>query len=1100
MSESKSDEKEPTSAKPVKEPSEREGSSTNGSARLEAEDKEEEKKETDAEATDAEAKEEKSDEKAESKAREEDKAKEPDIVPRGNSLNWKRAIPTILGGAIPAFCMMAKNGHNAWSIPFGIVFVLIAAFGVMDLLGTFDDPDEQVATTTTLGEIGIPLLRTIALAIAFALTLWAAQGAILPTMGSIILVPLSFLALVASIFGLGRVLGPWRVDELGLERPLFRRHGFWVIAVGTVLYMPALGLFSLWDPWETHYGEVAREILARDDWISLWWAQDGWFWSKPILNFWIQSISMSTLGTGFKPDLMLIAANGSPAAHPEWVVRTPNVLMTIGAMYLLYKGVAKVFGRRAGLLGAIVLATMPDWFFLAHQTMTDMPFVAAMTAAMGLLLFGLNTHEEERVRVYEVKLTTSLLGMTAIALGVILAVFGFLPGQNAPRRFLLWIGIALIGVGVAGWRANRAFAVRLSLWHLVFGAVLVCAIPQILYLFSRNLELVVFGDGPHGFRAHWDEFSSGSTGNCGLPGNENCRSQVPASIPKSVGANPSGAWPTLVRFFGAFEPSFQALIWGGVIGGVLYINWGERRARRLLYIGAWLCAAIATMAKGPAGFAVPMICAFAYVATKKRWNELLRFELVSGLLIILAVALPWYVAMYVRHGSPFTDRLIFHDMFNRAFSHVHDTNEGDDTGIRYYIWQLGYAVFPWTGLAPIGLLWWARKSDSADAGRRPGFLGATGNTGDASVMLVMWFLFAFALFTFMGTKFHHYIFPAVPPIAMLIGVALDDMIGNDPLAQPQKLAMYIGGLAVAAVIAVFGAASIWPGSIMGKKLENASGSVFMGGVVIAIGVALFSAVILLFRDRTPPQKTEGTIVQAPGQSPFRGGVVVEGESAEETRRRFHEQLMLGACTIAGALLTILVGRDLATKPEGADQPGAIRLLQLFTYNYRRPRPDTLDFSAILTGFTVIAVLLAIALSVRAIRRHAVAAFCAFAFVWALGGLDVYMVALSPHWGQHEVIEAYYRDRKGPDEQLVAYQMNWKGENFYTSNRVPAFVSSGATFQTWLKGQREKGARVMYFITEHSRTGGLRNEVGAKSYKEITDKALCNKFILVRAEL
>jgi hypothetical protein len=79
-------------------------------------------------------------------------------------------------------------------------------------------------------------------------------------------------------------------------------------------------------------------------------------------------------------------------------------------------------------------------------------------------------------------------------------------------------------------------------------------------------------------------------------------------------------------------------------------------------------------------------------------------------------------------------------------------------------------------------------------------------------------------------------------------------------------------------------------------------------------------------------------------------------------------------------------------------------------------------------------------------------------------------------------------------------MNWKGENIYTGNRIPAFVSSGQTFQTWLKQQKEKGAKVMYFVTEHSRTGGLRSEVGAKSYKELTDKALCNKFVLVRAEL
>ncbi len=84
--------------------------------------------------------------------------------------------------------------------------------------------------------------------------------------------------------------------------------------------------------------------------------------------------------------------------------------------------------------------------------------------------------------------------------------------------------------------------------------------------------------------------------------------------------------------------------------------------------------------------------------------------------------------------------------------------------------------------------------------------------------------------------------------------------------------------------------------------------------------------------------------------------------------------------------------------------------------------------------------------------------------------------------------------------LVAYQMNWKGENFYTGNHVPAFVSTGSTFTTWLKKKRDEGAKVMYFITEHGRIGGLKSEVAAKSYREVTDKVLCNKFILVRAEL
>lgn len=995
---------------------------TNGTAKADAEDASADEADGEGEAATDDAAGGASGEAASGDAEEE---KEPDVLPRGNPLRKRRGLIGIVAGGVPAFLLMAKNGQNAWGIPLGLLFVAVAAFGVMDLLGTFDDPDEHVAERTTLAALRVPLAKAGVTLLLFCLSLWAAQSAMGPWWVGSLTVTATFLGLVASVFDLGRALGPWKTDELGVERPLLARHGFWVVAIGALLYFPALGLFSLWDPWETHYGEVAREILSRDDWISLWWAQDGWFWSKPILNFWIQSLAMGTLGTHFRPDQMLIGADGLASAHPEWAVRTPNVLMTIGAMYLLYKGVSRVFGRRAGLLGALVLATMPDWFFLAHQTMTDMPFVASMTGAMGLLLLGLNIEEEERVRVYEIEAFGSKL--------------------------------------------------RLSLWHLVFGAVLLCAIPQILYLLSRNVELVLWGDGPKGFRIHWDEFRSGSGGgNCGLPGNENCVSHVPASVPRSVGANPSGAWPSIVRFFGGFEPTVQALVWSAVLGGALYLNWGERRARRLVYIGAWLCAAIATMAKGPAGFGLPILCAFAYVATKKRWSELLRFEMMSGLLVILAVAIPWYVAMYVRHGSPFTDRLIFHDMFNRAFSHVHDTNEGDDTGLRYYVWQLGYALFPWTGLAPLGLVWWLRRSDSAD--RRGA--GSTGATGDASVMLVMWFLFAYALFTFMGTKFHHYIFPAVPPVAMLVGVVLDDMIGEGPLARPGKLVPYAVGLTAAAGAAAWGLSRLWPGSALGAK-GAAEASLLTAVLVGGGGLAALALVVRALRadPAAPPAADE-----------------------EEDARRRHEQRMLGGAAVLGALVVVLVGRDLAIKPEGSDQPGAIRLLQLFTYNYRRAWPDTLDFGAILGGFAAVAAILVLALSVRGIRRHAVAAFCAFSLVWAVWGLDVYMVKMSPHWGQHEVMEAYYRDRKGPDEMLVAYQMNWKGENFYTGNRIPAFVSTGSNFQNWMRQQREKGVKVLYFVTEHTRTGGLRSEVGAKSYKEITDKALCNKFILVRAEL
>ena len=42
-----------------------------------------------------------------------------------------------------------------------------------------------------------------------------------------------------------------------------------VIVAGILLFLPFLGTLGLWDPWETHYGEVAREMIQRDDYVSV---------------------------------------------------------------------------------------------------------------------------------------------------------------------------------------------------------------------------------------------------------------------------------------------------------------------------------------------------------------------------------------------------------------------------------------------------------------------------------------------------------------------------------------------------------------------------------------------------------------------------------------------------------------------------------------------------------------------------------------------------------------------------------------------------------------------------------------------------------------
>jgi hypothetical protein len=259
------------------------------------------------------------------------------------------------------------------------------------------------------------------------------------------------------------------------------------------------------------------------------------------------------------------------------------------------------------------------------------------------------------------------------------------------------------------------------------------------------------------------------------------------------------------------------------------------------------------------------------------------------------------------------------------------------------------------------------------------------------------------LFSVSLTKFHHYALQAVPPVALLTGLALDRLLGRPHLREEQ------GGAA--------------------SRFESAKRGLF----------CLFAA-----------------------------GIVV------------------------------LVGRDLTT-------PGAVegqaRLLHLFAYNYTRPWPQSLDLAPALRAFTWFsALLLALALVPR-LREFALRTLLGVAALFAVFGSSVYLVRLAPHYGQRETILTYYQTRAGPDEPLVAYQMNWKGENFYTGNHLPAFVTTGEKFKGWVRSRKEAGTRVLYLTTEHSRLGTLKSELGkVKSFQVLTRPELNNKFFLARVEL
>ncbi len=74
-----------------------------------------------------------------------------------------------------------------------------------------------------------------------------------------------------------------------------RGNGFWclvLVAIGAVIYLPRLGSYPLWDPWEPHYLQVAWEMWERHTWLNPFYrGEDNW-WSKPILLLWMLRVGM----------------------------------------------------------------------------------------------------------------------------------------------------------------------------------------------------------------------------------------------------------------------------------------------------------------------------------------------------------------------------------------------------------------------------------------------------------------------------------------------------------------------------------------------------------------------------------------------------------------------------------------------------------------------------------------------------------------------------------------------------------------------------------------------------------------------------------------
>lgn len=258
----------------------------------------------------------------------------------------------------------------------------------------------------------------------------------------------------------------------------------------------------------------------------------------------------------------------------------------------------------------------------------------------------------------------------------------------------------------------------------------------------------------------------------------------------------------------------------------------ERSPRKFVLLAA-LALGLGFLTKGPVGLIIPAIVIGPVLLIERRSIALTPSDIVLGFLVMIAVAVPWYVVMWVRHGNDYLQGFFIGDNFERFAT----DRFNDPRPWWFYLPIVAGGLLPWT---PLALVWlgpltqWVRR-------RR--------DIGTIDLRLLLWAVLPLAFFSLSVGKQPRYILPVLPPLALLLASSISERTqewrGFDGarLRPRRATGVVVGSLLSGAFFILLGALlyRVQPLLINVAPLftHAAAGVIAVGGVAIVL-VALSS--------------------------------------------------------------------------------------------------------------------------------------------------------------------------------------------------------------------------------------------------------------------
>lgn len=242
------------------------------------------------------------------------------------------------------------------------------------------------------------------------------------------------------------------------------------------------------------------------------------------------------------------------------------------------------------------------------------------------------------------------------------------------------------------------------------------------------------------------------------------------------------------------------------------------------YLGFWVSAGLAVLAKGPVGLILPLFYVLLIAAHSRRWDSLRRLIINPGIIIFVMIGVPWYAGMYSIYGRPFMEWAIDYFFLARIFRPV--MNQG---GPWYYYLPYFLAGFlPWTAFLPLV------------------FYGFFKNLSDERArFLLRWIVGTLLIFTIAGTKRPNYILFVYPALSVALGWVIDRILSEGRNGRAFRLTVTAFSLSTIFVIT---AAGIAAGKFYPQYWAQYGRNLLPMGIVLLVGGVL--TLVLAFRSKT----------------------------------------------------------------------------------------------------------------------------------------------------------------------------------------------------------------------------------------------------------